>query len=569
MKLFKKALIVASTLSLGLTLAGCSRSKVIDNAYIRKIEYTEKQYNNLSKLFDSEIKTYTIKNNRFLYITTKTSEVYLYDFIYDKVVFKTSEDVSSVYVYNSDTVMLITYNDEKKTKELRLTNGEVLIERGDYITLNSYDIKTDTIRKEKEYKKLYFATEKNTPGSRELNYYELTFKGIKNSEKEIVIDNNPENYTIKKVSAEEARKFDVGEEYTVDGTYYSYTTISGNLVFYNTTSGKVVAEFNTGSTYNKILYNSSTMKAIIQTRRTANSNKYDIRIGTSYYYLDTYFVNAKTGEYELVDNFKYYLYDCSSSSLSGNIVCYGAYEIIDNTIACKTNILINKSFKVVEESTNKAFGTSYYNLGNGNYLTYYDNRTFIVNANGDIKKVFNGSYTIIEDAKAIAITNNNKLTFIDFKGKYITDDVFEITSNSLQTVNGNSVFYQNAKDQKNHLVTFKNGKLISNEEVDYTVTSYSNNITSVTMSLADNYYNNYNYKCFYRLTLNDRNTDGYYDEFKMNFYKNDGAVIGGTDNATKSTYLANKTDDLGDNCDYIILEKTDGITNGIMVYKLK
>ena len=571
MKLVKKALLVASSLSLGLTLVGCSRSKVIDNSYIYNIEYTDKQYSNLSKLFEAEIKSYTLKGDRFLYITTKDSEVYLYDFIYDKVVFKTSEAVSSLYVYNGNTVMLITYDDGKNTKELRFTNGEVIVDRGDYITLNTYDITTESNKKEKDYKKLYFAVEKNTPGARDLMYYEVSFKGIRNTNKSIVLDNNPETYTTKKVNAEDVRKFKAGDEYIIDGDYYTNAYINDTYIFYNSSSNQVTGELYLGGTSNrKIITNSSTMKAIIQTTRQANSSKYDVKVGNSYYYLDTYFVDEKTGEYERVDNFKYYLIDSATSSLSSNLVVRGAYEIVDNMLVNKTNILINKSFKVVEDSTNKAFGTSYYDLGSGNYLTSYDSRTFIVNSNGDIKKAFNGSYTIVENGKAIAIKNGTKLTFIDFNGNYITDDVYAIGQyGSVERVDGNKLYYSNTKDEKNHLVTFKNGKITLDEEVDYIIKSYNTDITSVSMSLADNYYNNYDYQCYYRLTLNDRNTDGYYDEFKMNFYKNDGSVIGETDYAYASNYINYATDKLGDNCNYIILDKTDGITKSVSVYKIK
>ena len=59
MKLFKKSLLIVSTLALGLAVSGCSKGNVVSNAYKIKVNAKTTEYESMNKIVDLEVKNYS------------------------------------------------------------------------------------------------------------------------------------------------------------------------------------------------------------------------------------------------------------------------------------------------------------------------------------------------------------------------------------------------------------------------------------------------------------------------------------------------------------------------------
>lgn len=570
MKLVKKSLLVASTLALGLTITGCSKKSSMmtkSNTYKFGTNYS---LNNLEKKFSETVKSVNYASSRFIRYTNTNDETVFYDFVMDKVVFKTSEKVISIYPYLDNTALLITYDDEKQTKEVVMTNGKVLVERGEYLGINVYSTRETYSYKEKNYKEFYAVINKHQAGEYTLDYYKVTIKGIKNSDKDLIMDKNPDGYEIVSATADEIKKYKAGDNVLADNDSYSYGANGNYINFYNQGSRKTKVQLSKSSSASyKIYMNESTGKALVQFRESTSNTNYDISIGGNKYLLDTYLVDTKAGTYKKLDNFKYYFFGDQESSydVAGGTIVYNVGYIVDNMVPYYINIFFDGDYKVSQDDQTYAYGTSYRDLGTGYYLTIFNGANYLTDKSGKIKKIFKGNVTYLKDAKVIALNYNNKLSFIDFKGNYITEDYIAV-SGTPTAINGKTLYYT-AVDGSKHVIDFENSKLIRNEEVEYTLGSASTDITSASNAVELRMYNSANNDYFYFIDLIDNNGDNYKEAFTLTFYDKDVKEIGKIENVISSDYTSTYNSE-GKDCNfYFVYEYNDDVdTYKIAVYEL-
>lgn len=572
MKLFKKSLLIVSTLALGLAVSGCSKGNVVSNAYKIKVNTKTTEYESMNKIVDLEVKNYSfIYANgveKFIKYTTNNGETVVYDFIYNKEVFKTTEEVNTIYCYHDGTVLLITYTDG--TKEMRMTNGEVLIPKGEYVSLNSYDAHYEDKVKGNEYSILYFVTETNTVGNREVNYYKITWQGKKNSKKELVIDDDCDSYKLEKVTADDVKVYKTGDDYLGKDSYYNYANTNQSIIFYGNNTSNVTVRLNYGSygTYSRVLMNYNSNKALVQlAKSTTSTSKYDVAVGSSYYLLDTFLVDAEKGTYERIDDFNYYISTSSLSTIGKVAVARDVYKIKDKTVYDVVNICFDESFKVLETSSKYAYSSTYTDLGNGNYLTTYNSKTYLTNSQGKIKKIYSGNFYVVPKEKIIVISSGSKLSFIDFNGKYITDDV--ISGNSVNHISDNEIYYTSSVDGESHIITFENKKIVDDRLAGYTIEDSDTTIQNVYYASEMIRYNNYYNRYFYRLTLNDLDNNGIMDNFSATFTTFSGASLGKTDNVNYFKKMDVDFDADGDSCEMYFATQTLDSTYRIQIYELK
>lgn len=572
MKILKKSLLVVSTLALGLAISGCSKGNVVSNAYKIKVNAKVSEYESMNRIADLEVKNYSfIYDNgyeRFIKYTTTDGATVVYDFIYNKEIFKTTEGVSTIYCYQDGTVLLITYTDG--TKEMRMTNGEVLIQKGEYTSLNSYNAHYEDKVKGKEYSILYFVTEANTVGNREVNYYKLTWFGKKNSKKQTVIDDDSDSYKLEKVSADDVKIYKTGDTYFDEDNYYYYATTSQSIIFYGNKTNNVKVRLNYGG-YGmnvRVLNNYSSNKALVQlAKSTSGTAKYDVKYSSSYYMLDTYLVDAKKGTYERLENFNYYITSSTLTTIGKVAVARDMYKIKDSVVYDEVNVLFDGNFNVLEDSSKYAYSSTYTDLGNGNYLTTYNSKTYLTNSEGKIKKIFDGNFLVVPKEKIVVLYTGSKITFIDYNGKYIIDDV--INGGSVNLISDNEIYYTNNIDGESHIITINKKKIGDDRLAGYTIADYDTSIQSVYYASEMIRYNNYYNRYFYRLTLNDSDNNGTMDCFSARFVTYSGLELGMTDNVNYFKLIDADFDANGDDCEMYFAVQNLGSTYKIQIYEIK
>lgn len=570
MKLIKKSLIITSALALAIIASGCTKkSKLVSDGYVSKLP-TVTKLNTLEKKGEVIASSYTVLNNRFIQYKSEKEEIILYDYMQQKEVFKSTENITSINLDSDNVAFIITY--DNGDKEVRLTNSQVLVERGSYITLSLSSIKSTYTYKQSNYKEIFISTQVHTAGKYDVKYYKIAFRGVKNAEKKIVCDNDPNNYVVTEVAEADVRSYKGGDNVISDNKSYSYNNSGNRIVFYNSSNNKALLQMNYASDYTaSIILNNTYGFGLVQLSKSAVMGEYDVQVNDEKYFVLTYKVDLEKGTYEKLDNFNYFIRNCTSSNVKDNITVFNAYAINSRIGYAGKNIVLDKNLKVVQDSAKYAYATSYTNLGNGNYVSLSSGLIYLTDSKGIIKKMFSGnSYYIFEDAKVISIILGNKITFIDFKGNYITDEVISANNNYITKVSGNKLFYTSVKDSKNHLITFGDKKIEKDEEIEYSLNSAQTSISNISSANEKAIYNSYDKGYYYKAEKHDNNGDTLYDDFTLTFYDRDDVEFGTIEKIYATSYRYIYTDDEGMTCHYFIAFKdNDATTTAIQFYEVK
>lgn len=573
MKMVKKTLLVVSTLALGLAVTGCNKSSGVVRKNNTRKNASVTAFDSLSKKFSATIKSLNYTDSSYIRYTDTNDETVFYDYNLGVELYRTKEKVLSIYSRLENTALEITYDDEKKTKELVTTSGKTLVERGEYISINANTISGTAVytRKEKVYEEVNAVINVHTTGEYSRSFYKITFKGIKSSNKTIIKDKTKDGYEYTSITQEEARKYNSGSEGLVDENYIRYITSGNKIIFYDNGSNKVYLEMTkTDSATSRIFVHIHTGKGIVQFARPTTSLDYDVLYGGNKYILETYQIDVFNGTYKKLNDFKYYLSQSTSQTSGDETLIYNAGYILDGRIMYNRNLAFNKDYKLTRDSATQGYGMSYIDLGNGYYYTNYNGLNYLVNKSGTIKKVFEGSVTFLDDAKVMVVKQSGtyKLDFMDYKGNYINESTIKLSNGTSTKVSESALFYIAANGEY-HIASFENGKMLKDEVVEYGVGSYSSDFDD-SDDLSENlYYNSSVYDYYYKGTLIDNNGDSYKESYTLTVYNHDDVEIGKMENLTQS-YFYSGYDAEGNTSHYFIgYEYSDSVdTYNFVIYEL-
>ena len=566
MKIVKKALVVSSIVALGFIATGCSKKSVILNDRYIVSKQTKANFNKLENILEVKIKDYEALSNRYVYYTSSTDETVIYDVILNEDIFKTTEKVSDVNIKAYGNLFVIYYDDGKDSVEVIASNKEVVLPKGSYFDVTVESLSRTTNKKNDNYSEVVLKlTTKQLNEASEVSFYKITRKSAKNSKKENIED-IVNNYTLAKITEEEAAEYKKGDSYpTGKKSSYIFASEDDNIDFYDENTLKLVLSMKASGTKKVLMLNDN---ALVQVAKNVGSNgKYDAYINGSYYQIETYRVDLKKRTYSRINDFKYYIvgstdtyiydYNSKKESVYDGIILKQVYKITDGVSLDVIDVCLDKNLKVVQDDQMYLYsGSSYYDLGNGNYATNSGSVLYITDKNGFVKKTINGSSKVFLDAKVIVQTaNGNELRFVDFNGNYINNEV--IRYSSLYYMDYNSLFYVSLKDNTNHVIKYDNGSIISDEVVDYNVKAYTTH-NVISTSSTTHYYNNYNY--FYTTELKDNNGDNVYDAFDVTYYDLAGFELGSISNSYRLSY-ASTTDQFGNSC--YVYYSTTSFTDGV------
>ena len=562
MKIVKKTLIITSALALGLLVAGCGKkSKVInkDNTYTKSGLSRYDKYDTFTNKLNVRVKSHTVlSNNRVVWYVTTNDETIIYDFMADKVLYKTFDKVSGVTAYINNNVYLISFNDTDNSKMLIASDGTVLANKDKYSSIAPKIISSEENKKKNNYSEMiFYVLTKKSGDSSVVKYYKLVKAGVKDYKGELMEDLSL-NYTLTEISEDDARKYKKGDLYPKSENEYYYNVNNMALRFYEEASNKTILNMfmnDDDTDYEVIMLKD---KALVQFyNKTKSSDNYDVcnyelinyntqEFGYRYYNIETYVVDLKKASYSKLDNFKYFLgYADDSSVYVKEEDEYPSYYIIDgarlieNKFATKTvEVIIDNDAKVVQDDQKLIYlNTYYYDLGNGNYLVDEDGTTYLTDKNGSIKKVFDGYSRVLYDSKVIIIYDTyhyNELKFIDFKGNYITDKAIKCDNGYI--VSDKEVYYYDVNDNsKLHLIKLDNASIVSDEIVDYEVsTSTTINTVTYVNSEKDRYYSMFNY--YFTAKPIDADNDEVTDYINVTYYTIDGTELGTTSKVNKISF---------------------------------
>lgn len=464
MKIVKKSLLLASTLALALAVTGCQKNNLLKGVKPQRLGVAPTQISKstLKGSFE-EVRYYNTLGSRYIKYTTAQGKTAVYDYKAEKEVFSTEENVNTIYLY-SEVILLINYSDG--TQEMRFIDGTSIYEKAKYDNIYAGNLETKYSFKLDNYEEIIAYTYNDEPGKDiEFTYYSIVYKGKKNENKKIVQDYS--SFTITKISADDVKKYHAGDTAIEDGSYYSSNVMGDTIVYFNTLSNKPIVGIDFDGGYKTVI---SKDKAILQIQTQTNyDGNYTVTDGNSYYNVDTYLINLKNGTYKRLNNFNYFLKNTTYTSFTDNYYCFrNAGKIEGKEIICYNDITVSIKDGKINDNQKYVCSTSFIDLQNGNYLSYYNGMVFITNKNGEIKKEFEGYSTVFPKGKVIVISNGNKYRFIDFKGNYITDKA--ITATSKYDISLDTMYYK-AVDGVSHVITFADGKIATDDEVLYTVRS--------------------------------------------------------------------------------------------------
>lgn len=533
MKLVKKSLFLTSIVALGLAVSGCQKkSNLLKDVHAMSLETAPTQYktSTLKASFEN-VRSYQTLGNRYIRYLTVDGKTTVYDYISQKEIFSTEENVSTIYLY-SEVILLVTYSSGEQ--EMLFIDGTVIYEKGNYDNIFAGNIETKYTYKQDNYKEIIAYTYNDEPGKDiEYNYYSIMFKGKKNDNKAIIQDYS--SITIKNLTIEDVKKYHAGDKIIEDENNYSVYESGDTLVYYDTSSNKSVLSIDIDGTYETVI---SKDKALLQVAKTADGDDdFNVKDHDDFYFVDTYLLDLNNGTYKRLDNFDYYLLDSSYSSYTTNYFYFRKVgKVVGNEIVMYDDITVSTSDGKVCNSAKYAYTTSYVDLKNGNYITSYDGKVYITNSNGEIKKVFDGDYSIYPEGKVIALNRNGKCRFIDFKGNYVTDEAISVSYTF--AISLDRMYYQTT-DGLDHVIKFTNGKIETDLEVPYSVTytyvdfeDFRGNIYYVSKS---NYY----------ITATNLEFDSYGDTISCSLEfrnVNSDELIGTIENITDWSYASNYND---------------------------
>ena len=249
-------------------------------------------------------------------------------------------------------------------------------------------------------------------------------------------------------------------------------------------------------------------------------------------------VDLKNGSYKKIDKFNYFLLKSDEDMVItekdyDEDTYVPKYFILSNVGFIQNKIVVNfgdicidSNGKTVQDDQKQTyFTTSYYDLGNGNYITCADDISYLTNKSGTIKKVYSGNAYVLYDSKLIALIDydNDELKFIDFKGNYVSERNIKFYDDEITIADDKTIYYQSV-DGKLHLITLDNGAISNDTVVDYEITSILN-ISSVTdiYSDSDRHYKEYGF--YYTAKAKDTDNDDVEDVFDVTYYTTSGNSI--------------------------------------------
>ncbi len=551
MKIVKKSLLVATTLALGLAMTGCKKNTLLKDINVSKLSTNDVSYKNLNQVFNQSVKDYVVRDSFITYIT-ENDETVFYNYILEKELFRTTEEIDYITTYNHGKVLYIRYDDTDRTEEYRTIDGDVLVERGKYFLLSDISIKSEYPSKADAYYEETFKLKSKKVGEEVVTkYYKLTTKAAKNADKRLV---ETGEFTLTEIAEKDAQIYNDGDDYLVDGESYSYNITSDGVIFYNYDSHKatLTLEKDNATTAKVFMFKE---KAIVQLIKNVNGmGKYNLFYNNNYYLIDTFTCDAKKGTYERLENFDYYIGNVNSSAkLSHQLLLYNAGLIVDNKVVAYNDICLNSCFKVIQDDQMMFYATYCTDLGNGNYIASSGTNVLLTNSDGKIKKVFNGNYRILPGGKVILIYNNGKMTFIDYNGNYIVDDVYSVTD--YEVIDYNTLFYINALDSTYHVIKFEKAKILSDEEVDYKVLGAGGFDSYTELNTMARYLEQSNF--YYTAKYNDDNGDLTFDNASLTFYSIDDTEIGKINSITELDFRYQTDKDGVSSIFYFAAKETD------------
>ena len=532
MKMLKKTLILASTLALGFTLAGCSKKNVLMNKeYIYK-DYAnaEKQVKTMDTIVELEVISYRRIGERYIWAITKNKETVIYDLLLKKELYKTNDRATTISGNIDYNIFTITFEDGSKT--IIASNGQTLVNKGNFLFLSVGEISRTSSYKLDNYSETKFyiySTDESL--AEQTKYYSLVIPGVKNEKKKIVKDDDTANYTISEIAEADVKKYNMGDAYPVAGNYYYKSVSSSNVIsFYNSGSKEIVFTLDINGTFTNYKVLISGDKALVQIARSCDeyATNYDVIVGSKYY-VDTYKIDLKNKSMSKVTNFKYYIANASEEDLGNQTILFDTYEIIDKNAIIPITIVLDKDFNVVQTDQKYCYANyGYYDLKNGYYLAEGNDTIYICDKSGYIVKVFDGGYDFIPGTKLIAIDNYDRLSFIDYKGNYVTDDVYD-TDGTYYVLPDGTIYYEDSKESKSHVISFENDTIKEVADVDYSY-YYDTEVGYDEMEEKQRYYH---YTSFYITGVqNDVDSDDTMDNMTISIFNFDGEKIGDIENIT-------------------------------------
>lgn len=529
MKMLKKALLLTSTLALGFTLAGCSKKNVLLEKGNIYDDYNEpyKQVKSLNTITELEVISHKRLNDRYFWAITKNKETIIYDLYLNKEVFKTSDRATVVTGTIGYNIFTITFEDGSKA--IVASNGQTLVNKAKFVYLTTGEVShTYDSKLEKFEETKFYINSVNESLEEQTKFYSLVIPGVKDENKKIVKDEDTSKYTITEINENDVKKSKIGDIFPeANDKYYRYyyTTYDNKLSFYNSGNTEIICSLDIKNIYTDYTVIILKDKALVQVARSAGDNgvNYDVIVNGSKYYLDTFIVNLKNRTIDRVLNFNYYIADSSHSTLNKGVCLYDVYEIIDGNTFTQTDIALDNNFNVIQTDQRYSYdNTEYYDLKNGYYVCNGDSKTYLCDKSGYIVKVFDGDLSFVYNSKIIGVVNNDALTFIDYKGNYITDDVYETNGDMIFLDNG-SVYYCDEIPGKPHVITFENNMVKDVVDVDY---EYEYTLTTNCLDINANtrYYNNGSF--YFTGVQNDVDSDDSADNMTISIYNYNDEMIG-------------------------------------------
>ena len=572
MKLLKKTLIIASTLALGLTLAGCGKKSVtVNERYVYKNKET-KELSNVTNRLTIRVKGYRRINNRIYLYQTTNDETIIFDVVCNKEIYRTSDKVIDTNIYLNSSVIVLTFDDDHNSRVAVATNGTILAEKGNYYSLNIRSLNEKLSRKKNNYRETIFAVlTKKIGEDSKVSFYKLTTMGVKSAATNRLFEDVSLDYKLESITEKEATTYKKGDSFPNSEKDYDYDINTDNIVFYDDDTNRVLVDIKTSAdadTKEVYMFKDKALVQVVEAT-TANDN-YDFASGDYYFNYKTYKVDLKKGTYKEI-KFKYLIAYASTNRIyteynQDDFKYMGFYDaclIKDKNLSNITNICIDNNLNVVQDDQNLSiYNTTYYDLNNGNYALLTGGYLNLTDKNGKIKKMFKGYGRVCYDSKLIVLydSTNYEIKFLDFKGNYVGETLKY--TNYISFISDRTFYYTDPVDGKYHLVTLDNGNVTSNVAVDYTVSSGS----SATVTTADKDGKNINYSSsnyYFTAQKVDEDGDELYDSFNLNLYSASGKQIA-SDTKLLSTNLYSSTNVDGYGC-FVQVSTKDRVTSGLNI----
>ena len=574
MKIIKKALIVTSALALGFIVTGCNKKSIMidKNKVYNKDNVDRESFKNFDNVLSVDVKKYSNFGSRFIRYITTNNETVVFDYIAKKEIYRTTEEISSVSTLFSETCLLVIFNDSNNTRMVINLDGTILVPRENYDIIDANLIETVSTYKENNYVQyIYQLVTKKAKEDLVSNYYKVTFMGVKNYKNKDVIQDKT-NYTLEEISEDSVITYKKGSLYPASKNKYTYIDDNNTIYFYDDDTEKIIQSINYDADVASVILSED--KALVQLfNETTSDDNYDLFALGTYYNYETYVVDLKSGSIKKKDNFGYvisgtdreYIYSDGKDKKIKYILLDNVAMVSNKVIVETKPIIVDNSFKIVQDDNNKAFvDNNYYKLDNGNYIVRdYDKseRTLLLNNNGTIKNVFKAYPRVLFNSKLVLLTDSYAATtfqFIDYNGKKVGDSY---KCNGLIVLNDDAIYYQDTISGDIHLLKLDNGMIISDEVIDYKIktSTYISSPTDVS-DASTRYIQSYDY--YLTAKGNNTDTDEDFENFDVSYYSMEDELIGEHKNVY-SISLSSKTDFTGRAVciSYSIIDvKTNGYT---------